>query len=119
MKTRFDYPDTWLPACGIAVPIRAMETTHLLNTAKMLVQKPDRVLSILISDIESTAFSEVVWTAYNQCDRRQSLQNVTSLSSEELVSYVKGTPLFQAMLAELGARGVNIENILQMCDVTN
>jgi predicted metal-dependent phosphotriesterase family hydrolase len=80
----------------------------------MLVQKPERVMSILISDIENASFSEVVWSAHNQCDRKQSLQNVTSLSDAELVEYVKGTPLFESMVAELEQRGVNTDNIIRL-----
>ena len=37
-----------------------------------------------------------------------------SLSSEELVQYVTGTPLFKAMMDELEARGVNTENIMEL-----
>ena len=43
-----------------------------------------------------------------------SVHNITSLSAEELVEYVKGTALFNTMLAELDARGVNTENIMQL-----
>lgn len=43
MKTRFDYPDVWITGCGEAIPVRNMETPHLLNTVKMLVRKPARV----------------------------------------------------------------------------
>lgn len=114
MKTRFDYPNVWITGCGEAIPVGNMETPHLLNTVKMLVQKPARVLSILIADIENATFSEAVWTIHNSNDRRQSLKNVTSLSEEELVSYVKGTPLFQSMLSELAERGVNTDNILKL-----
>lgn len=114
MKTRFDYPDVWLTGCGKDIPVGNMETPHLLNTVKMLMQKPALVLSILIADIENATFSETVWTIHNSNDRRQSLKNVTSLSEEELASYVKGTPLFQSMLSELAERGVNIDNILKL-----
>lgn len=114
MKTRFDYPDIWITGCGEAVPVGSMETPHLLNTVKMLVQKPARVLSILIADIESAAFSETVWTVRNASDRKQSLKNVTSLSEEELAEYVQGTPLFQSMLAELAERGINTSNIMKL-----
>lgn len=114
MKTRFDYADVWITGFGEAVPIGDMTTPHLLNTVKMLVQKPARVLSILISDIESATFSETVWTAHNKSDRKQSLKNVTGLSEAELVEYVKATPLFKSMLAELTERGVDIENIMNL-----
>jgi hypothetical protein len=115
VKTRFDYADVWVNGLGEAIPVSSMETTHLLNTVKMLVQKPERVMSILISDIENASFSEVVWSVHNQCDRKQSLQNVTSLTDTKLVEYVKGTPLFESMLAELEQRGVNTENVLHLC----
>ena len=46
--------------------------------------------------------------------RKKSLHNATSLSSEELVQYVTGTPLFKAMMEELEARGVNTENIMEL-----
>lgn len=114
MKTRFDYPDVWITGIGEAVPVADMSTPHLLNTVKMLVQKPARVMSILISDIESASFSETVWSAYNQCDRKQSLKNVTSMSDTGLVEYVKVTPLFKSMLAELDERGVNTDNIMYL-----
>lgn len=114
MKTRFDYDGVWITGCGVAVPVGEMETAHLLNTVKMLVQKPSRVLSILISDIESATFSETVWTAHNVSDKKQSLTNVTSMSEQELVSYVTETPLFKSMLEELICRGVNMENILSL-----
>lgn len=118
MKTRFDFPGVWITACGETVAIGNMETAHLLNTVKMLVKKPERVLSILISDIENATFSETVWTVFNSSDRKQSLRNVTSLSEEELVEYVKGTPLFRSMLEELKDRGVNVDNVLNLCSGT-
>lgn len=46
--------------------------------------------------------------------RKKSLHNATSLTSEELVQYVTGTPLFKAMMDELEARGVNTENIMEL-----
>lgn len=42
MKTRFD-GKIWIMAFGVAVEVEKMETAHLLNTVKMLVQKPARV----------------------------------------------------------------------------
>ena len=113
MKTRFDYSGVWITTRG-ATPIVEMDTSHLLNTVKMLVQKPARTLSMLVSDIESAAVSEVVWTVHNTDNRKQSLQNVTSLSETELVEYVKGSPLFVSMIAELESRGVNTENVVRL-----
>lgn len=87
MKTRFDYSGVWITGVGEAVPVGNMETPHLLNTVRMLVQKPARTLSILVADIEHATFSDTVWTPFNADDRKQSLKNVTSLSDAELVEY--------------------------------
>ena len=51
MKTRFDYSGVWITGVGEAVPVGNMETPHLLNTVRMLVQKPARTLSILVAGI--------------------------------------------------------------------
>ena len=99
MKTRFD-GKLWIGAFGLAIEVKDMETAHLLNTVKMLVQKPARVQAMLVNDGEDI--------------RKKSLHNATSLSSEELVQYVTGTPLFKAMMDELEARGVNTENIMEL-----
>jgi len=114
MKTRFD-GTVWVTGFGVAFDIKEMETSHLLNTVKMLVQKPARVMAMLVSDIEKASFETNVWTTGKVEDsRKQSLRNVTGLSGEELVKYVVGTPLFTAMLEELDARGVNTENIMEL-----
>lgn len=115
MNTRFD-GQRWIGAFGIVFKVKEMETEHLLNTVKMLLQKPNRVQAMLVTDIESATFAEPqVWTANRKEDiRKVSIHNITSLSSAELVEYVKGTPLFKAMLEELQTRGVNTENIVQL-----
>lgn len=118
MKTRFDYSGVWITGVGEAVPVGNMETPHLLNTVRMLVQKPARkparTLSILVADIEHATFSDTVWTPFNADDRKQSLKNVTSLSDAELVEYVQSTPLFKSMIEELQERGVNTTNVLNL-----
>lgn len=114
MKTRFDYSGVWITGVGEAVPVGNMETPHLLNTVRMLVQKPARTLSILVADIEHATFSDTVWTPFNADDRKQSLKNVTSLSDAELVEYVQSTPLFKSMIEELQERGVNTKNVLSL-----
>lgn len=111
MKTRFDYSGVWITGVGEAVPVGNMETPHLLNTVRMLVQKPARTLSILVADIEHATFSDTVWTPFNADDRKQSLKNVTSLSDAELVEYVQSTPLFKSMIEELQERGVNTKEV--------
>lgn len=110
MNTRFD-GRLWIGALGVTFKVKEMETRHLLNTVKMLLQKPARV-----ADIESATFAEPqAWTSNRREDiRKVSVHNITSLSAEELVEYVKGTTLFNTMLAELDARGVNTENIMQL-----
>lgn len=115
MKTRFD-GKIWVMAYGVAIEVKEMETAHLLNTVKMLVQKPARVQAMLVDDIERATFADpTVWTPTGEGDTRKlSLRNVTSLSADELTTYVTGTPLFKAMLEELEARGVNTENIMQL-----
>lgn len=113
VKTRFDNPSVWFIAGGEMVKVEDMSTAHLMNTVKMLTTKLSRSLSMLISDIEESAFADKVWTPFgaNSDDKRQSLKNVTSLSSDELRAYIVSTPLYQSMLAELERRGVNMENL--------
>lgn len=115
MKTRFD-GKIWVMAYGVAIEVKEMETAHLLNTVKMLVQKPARVQAMLVDDIERATFADpMVWTPTGEGDTRKlSLRNVTSLSADELTTYVTGTPLFKAMLEELETRGINTENIMQL-----
>lgn len=115
MKTRFD-GKIWVMAYGVAIEVKEMETAHLLNTVKMLVQKPARVQAMLVDDIERATFANpTVWTPTGEGDTRKlSLRNVTSLSADELTTYVTGTPLFKAMLEELETRGINTENIMQL-----
>ena len=115
MKTRFD-GKLWVMAYGVAIEVKEMETAHLLNTVKMLVQKPARVQAMLVDDIERATFADpTVWTPTGEGDTRKlSLRNVTSLSADELTTYVTGTPLFKAMLEELETRGINTENIMQL-----
>ena len=115
MKTRFD-GKIWVLAYGVAIEVKEMETAHLLNTVKMLVQKPARVQAMLVDDIERATFADpTVWTPTGEGDTRKlSLRNVTSLSADELTTYVTGTPLFKAMLEELETRGINTENIMQL-----
>ena len=115
MKTRFDGTH-WIAAFGVVLDIKEMDTAHLLNTVKMLVQKPARVQAMLVDDIESATFADSsVWSPVSrEDDRKQSINNVTSLSTEEITKYVTGTTLFKAMLSELESRGVNTENILHL-----
>lgn len=98
MNTRFD-GQLWIGAFGVTLEVKEMETGHLLNTVKMLLQKPARVQAMLVADIENATFAEPqAWTANRKEDiRKVSVHNITSLSAEELE-----------------ARGVNTENIMQL-----
>lgn len=114
MKTRFDCEGVWITGFGQVLSVSEMETAHILNTVRMLIQKPARTLSMLISDIERASFSETVWTAHNVVDKKQSLQNVTSLSDTELTEYAVNSPLFKSMIEELKSRGVNTDNLVKL-----
>lgn len=114
MKTRFDYTGVWIDGTGKTLSMSSMETPHLLNTVRMLIQKPNRVLSILIDDIENETFAGREWKFRDADDRKRSLKNVTSLNETELAEYVRSTPLFNSLLWELQERGVNTENLLNL-----
>ena len=72
MKTRFD-GKLWIGAFGLAIEVKDMETAHLLNTVKMLVQKPARVQAMLVNDIEDATFEDV----YKRQGRRHCPWNTT------------------------------------------
>lgn len=117
MKTRFD-GTLWIGAGGQAFRPAEMGTDHLLNTVKMLKNRPGVVVSMVVRDIEATpdccpfdpfggGHSELV---------KQSLFNITSLSPEQVSDYALNSPLGMAMKAELLSRGVNVENYLSMIE---
>lgn len=119
MKTRFDETKYWITAGGDAIRLKDMETAHLLNTVKMLLQKPTRTQAMLVVDIEHNAINRAVWTPAPVDPRALSIHNITSLTADELVSYVKTTPLFSAMIDELESRGVNTENTIKMYETVD
>lgn len=61
MKTRFDETKYWITAGGEAIRLCDMETSHLLNTVKMLLQKPTRTQAMLVIDIERNSRDAAVW----------------------------------------------------------
>lgn len=76
MNTRFD-GQLWIGAFGVTLEVKEMETGHLLNTVKMLLQKPARVQAMLVADIESATFAEPqAWTA----NRREDIRKVSAAS---------------------------------------
>lgn len=119
MKTRFDETKYWITAGGEAIRLCDMETSHLLNTIKMLLQKPTRTQAMLIVDIERNAVSSTVWEPHPQDPCALSIHNVTSLTAEELVDYAKGTPLFAALISELESRGVNTNNTITLFETVD
>ena len=52
MKTRFD-GNMWIGAGGTAFMPSEMDTDHLLNTLKMLKNRPAVVVTMVVRDIES------------------------------------------------------------------
>ena len=89
---------------------------HAVEIAVSLCLDCSDKFRMAVADIENATFAEPqAWTANRKEDiRKVSVHNITSLSAEELVEYVKGTTLFNTMLAELEARGVNTENIMEL-----
>lgn len=117
MKTRFD-GTVWIGAGGTAFLPIEMDTDHLLNTLKMLKNRPAVVVTMVVRDIESTpdccpfspfgnSHADVV---------KQSLFNITSMTPEQVSAYALNSTLGTAMKAELISRGVNVENYLSMIE---
>lgn len=118
MNTRFDNEKEWITENKM-YEIEEMETTHLLNTIRMLYMKPNSVTGMLIRDIEkSEEYIENLtpWTGLFSNRRnvkKESIKNVTSMTSDELVNYIMNTPLVNSMKKELENRGVNVEAIIE------
>lgn len=113
MTTRFD-TTKWTTAKGDMLAVKEMETEHLLNVLKMLVQKPTIVVSMLICDIEAeTSPCYEPWTKEGLAETKfQSLHNATSMSADEILEYVLTCRLGTAMLTELSIRGINVDRYL-------
>lgn len=120
MKTRFDNTETWETAYNGILEIEEMETTHIMNTIKMMIQKPNLVINMLIKDIETQEVRERKvwkWEANRESKEQkifQSINNVTSLDEEGILTYVLNSPLVLAMVSELVDRGVNVNNYIGM-----
>lgn len=117
MKTRFDQTEYWTTAYGEVTRISEMETGHLMNIVRMFIRKPYLIVSTLISDVESSSGHDSVWTPTPGCEsdiKKESLYNITSLTSKQLVDYVFGTPLVCAIKQELTNRGINLVNMIEL-----
>lgn len=119
MHTRFDNTSVWITADHRVISIKDMETTHILNTLRMLICKPHTTMSMLITDIEKSVEDATLEPWYpsakdrKKC-KKKSLSNATSMKPEEIIAYVIESPLCSAMLKELRNRGVNTDNMLSI-----
>ncbi len=117
MKTRFD-GSMWIGAGGTVFSPAEMETDHLLNTVKMLKNRPAMIISMVIRDVEAAPdFTPFVPFSENHADLvKKSLFNLTSMTPEEVSNYALNSHLGTLMKNELTRRGVNVENFLNMVE---
>lgn len=118
LKTRFDNGETWIDAKGQEWKITEMSTLHLVNLYTMFLMKPERIMSMLLHDVETMDYEDRVWNLHNKRDAaalRRSVENITSLSADELRTFALEMPLGEAVLTELRGRGVNVENVRGVC----
>lgn len=117
MKTRFD-GTMWIGAGGTAFLPAEMDTDHLLNTLKMLKNRPAVVVTMVVRDIESAPdccpFNP--FGVGHSGMVKQSLFNITSMTPEQVSAYALNSALGTAMKSELISRGVNVENYLSMIE---
>lgn len=114
MNTRFD-SEEWITAQGEYIHVSNMETSHLINTLKMFIEKPLRVISMLIKDVDRLDVhkASAVWSKNNWHDvRKQSIREITKMKPAECIEYALTSPLGSAMIKELSNRGVDVENII-------
>lgn len=113
MNTRFD-EEEWITAQGEYIHVSNMETTHIINTLKMLISKPLRVISMLIQDVDRAGLPvNDVWNRGKRSNaRKESIREITKMTPDECVEYALSSPLGSAMLKELNNRGVDVENII-------
>lgn len=118
MKTRFD-GSVWVGAGGMAFTPAEMETDHLLNTVKMLKNRPAVIISMVVRDVEAspdyTPFTPFGADSHTELVKK-SLFNLTSMTPEEVSAYALNSPLGTTMKNELIKRGVNVENFLNMVE---
>ena len=118
MKTRFD-GGMWITANGVMCRPEELETDHLLNIVKMLKNKPNITVNMVIRDIESAPDSCPFSPFGNgHADLvKESLFNVTSMTPAQLATFALTSPLGCAIRTELIRRGVNVENYLSMVEI--
>ena len=119
--TRFDDSRRWLGSGSTVTDIVDMSTAHIVNTLAMFKKRPDRVLAVLLDDLEpwrtrrscaalvTSLYGMPMTVAYSQL-----IQDVTSMSPEDLTIFALGSPCGAAMYAELEKRGVNVDNVMEV-----
>lgn len=118
MNTRFDNEKEWVTENEV-YEIEKMETNHILNTLRLFITKPNSVIGMLIKDIERNAiFDEISipWSKifFSKRDiKKESMRNITSMKTDEVIDYVMNTLLVNSMKKELESRGVNVENCIE------
>ena len=120
MKTRFD-DKCWITGSGEIIQISDMETDHILNCLKMFIRKPDRTISMLIYDIENhpdTCPFQPWGNGLNDVVNK-SINNITSMTKAELITYALNSTLGKTMSDELNNRGVNVNNYLDVVTEIN
>lgn len=119
MKTKFDESKTWVNGLGKIETIVNMETSHLMNIIKMFAQKPHIIMKIIIDDIEKYEEPNLnqAWTPneFNNTDFiKESINNVTSMNENQIISYALNSNLATSIFNELQSRGVNVDNFVDM-----
>lgn len=122
MFTRFD--DTaWIANNSQRQNVESMETDALLEVAKALYSNPACIVKLMVRDVEQQASPHIVeedfpkpWNRNWELALRESIQEITSLSADELVNYAFNSKLGRSIQAELSQRGVNLSNFLSMVD---
>ncbi|NLA24507.1 MAG: hypothetical protein GX879_06030 [Bacteroidales bacterium] len=102
-KTIFEQSEFWITAKGEVCKIEEMETLHLLNILRMFELKPTIIQSLLIKEVNE------IWGL----NKEASLNNITSLSNDQLKEYFYKCKLYKAMREELEKRGVNVAQMLK------
>ena len=110
IKTRFDDPEEWVTKTA-SYEICEMETMHLINTIRMFQRSPMAVLSVLLEAVDENTF-----TFSRRSKQKSAVDEITSMSEEELIEVAMTSPLICAMWDELTERGVNVENVINIED---
>lgn len=110
--TRLHDTQNWRPHDN-AIPIEKMDTTHIINLISMLLNKPEKTLSMLLDDVDSPKYSTVnVPTIIMEEIKKDLRYKITSQRREDLVSIGYYSPLFRALINELNQRGLNSDVLL-------